>query len=383
MKYHSVWAVMTAVLLLFCACAMPSVHGDIEQREVDTVILETQYPIYAPDAEQISVTIRNYTDSPIEYGAEWSLEMKRGGGWVTLPFKENVGWIGLAYGLGVGASSSFRVNTSILARPLTEGRYRIIKEIGGVAYAGEFSVGDSTITAEAPHGYLPLGALPADYSAADAEADGVIFADGAAAVDRFFAQLGVGHDVQLRLGQDAGGLVLTDILVEEINGARRIRYSVDYTRAGGGRSETYYSYFVVDNAQIALSNFVDGDEKQVVLSLPTVTETAIVTVYRMQESAKEWSVNTAGFWSPDGMKLIMLRADSAEFGLSVCYPDGGSMGITLALDAKYGITAIKEVLWGADSETVMLAGNGDGGMILVPYCISDGRFDDPYFVPND
>ena len=51
--------------------------------------------------------------------------------------------------------------------------------------------------------------------------------------------------------------------------------------------------------------------------------------------------------------------------------------------AKYGITAIKDVLWRADSETVMLAGDGDDCMILVPYHISDGRFDDAYSVPND
>ena len=40
------------------------------------------------------------------------------------------------------------------------------------------------------------------------------------------------------------------------------------------------------------------------------------------------------------------------------------MGTTLTLDAKYGITAIKDVLWRADSETVMLAGDGDDCMIL-------------------
>ena len=380
---RKIFCILSAAAFLLCGCGVPSPHGDIEMREADSVILETQYPVYAPDVEQIGVTIRNDTDERIEYGAEWSLEMKRGGVWVTLPFKENVGWIGIAYLLEAGGSSAFTINTGILKKPLAEGCYRVVKSIGGVAYAGEFSIGDSSITAAATHGYLPIGGLPADYSVVDAEADGVIFDDGAAAIDRFFAHLGVGHDTQLRLGRDEGGLVLTDILAEHVNGSLRIKYSVDLTRAGGGKSETYYSHFVVNNAQIALSNFVDGDEKQVVLPLPAVTELAIVTVYRMQESAKEWSVNRAGFWSPDGMKLITLRENSTEFGLSVCYPDGGSMGTTLTLDAKYGITAIKDVLWRADSETVMLAGDGDDCMILVPYHISDGRFDDSYSVPND
>ncbi len=357
MKYYSVFAVMTAVLLLFCACAVPSPYGDLEQREVDAVILETQYPVYAPDVEKIGVTICNYTGKPIEYGAEWSLERQGAAGWVTLPFRENVGWISLAYGLGVGASSSFTVNTGILDKPLTEGRYRIIKEIGGAAYAAEFWIGDAEITAASPHGYAPLDMLPADYTAAQAEADGVIFVDGAAAIDRFFAHLGVGLDAQLRLGQDDGGLILTDILAEQVNGSLRIKYTVDATRSGGELRETYYSYFVTDGVQIALSNWVDWGEKQTVLPLPVVTETVIDTLNRQHEAATQWTVNVARFWSPDGMKMISLRADSAEFGLSVRYPDGGSMGTTLLLDEKYGMKAIREAVWHQDNTFVLLVGS--------------------------
>lgn len=345
-----------ALLVLLCACSVPSPYSDLEKTTV-SVVLETQYPVYAPDVEEIGVTIRNHSGEMIEYGADWSMEVKRGGGWMTLPFKDNVGWIALAYGLADGASSSFTVNTGILEKPLTAGDYRIVKEIGGEAYAVEFAVGESPITAASPHGYAELAALPADYTAAQAEADGVLFTDGGAAIDRFFAHFGVGLDCQLRLGRDDGGLVLTDILAEMVGGMRRIKYTVDATRAGGAITETYYSYLVTDGVQIALSNQLEWGEKQQLLPLPTVTETAIDTVNRKREGALISSLTTANYWSIDGMRAISLRQDSLEFGLSVWYPDGGSSGAMVTLDDRYAMTAIREVVWRPDHERVMFIGD--------------------------
>ena len=147
-----------------------SLSGEVDESDV---ILRTQYPVYDPSCEYVQVIIDNYTDEQVRYGEHWKIDQKLDGEWQPVEFK-NYGFNDIGLGADAHSGNAYSCRLSMLASELEEGEYRILKEIDGEVYAAEFRVGDSPVTAESPHGFVPLDKLPDDYTLGDAANDGAV-----------------------------------------------------------------------------------------------------------------------------------------------------------------------------------------------------------------
>ncbi|MBQ4574866.1 MAG: hypothetical protein IJA85_06660 [Clostridia bacterium] len=355
---------MAVVLLTSCRVLERSEYGEIAAGDVT---METQFAVYGRDTEVIQVILRNNSGEVLEFGSAWSMEVLKGDAWMKLPFIANLGWNDLLYSVADGGSFSFKVHTASLADRLTDGRYRVVKKLGDSICAAEFEVGESKVSADSPYGFEALEALTADYSLVDAAEDGVITADGAESavrMEQFFSMLKTRVNGQLRFGTEVDGKsVLTDLITEYELGEWRILYRVDKTRIGGDIDEAYYSSFVTDGKRIGLANRAEWNESEEMVILDWgASEAVIDSVKRMNEEMAMWSVRTAGFWSPDGMRLIMLNDKPLEFGSSKLYPEGGSSGSMQGLNDVPGMVAIRDVVWTSETEVMFVCECDTEGM---------------------
>jgi hypothetical protein len=147
------------------------------EKDFDTsgdVVMKTEYDVYGSDAPMVSFTIANNTGADLMYGEEFRIEVSRSGRWYEVPFPENLHW-----NLGADTLMAYETKAhvfmfSMLNYKITDGRYRLVKEIGEKLYAAAFRVGKSPITAETPFGFKPLDGLPKAYSPEEAAANGDI-----------------------------------------------------------------------------------------------------------------------------------------------------------------------------------------------------------------
>jgi len=265
MKKYTLALTFILLLFLLCSCSKPepSPHGEIPTDE--QVKITTQYPVYAKDVKTISFMVENHSDDELFYGVDWQLEKHTSHGWVTVPFIENAAFYLTGIQLAPGRMKSEILYLHMFDYSLTDGTYRILKEINDQYYAGEFSVGESPITDESPHGFVPLEKLPKKYSAEDALADGVVIRhpdgtmENADRIQPFFDQLAIGYDSQLRLGSftDEGELVLTDLITEgydSFHKQTKICFRRDNSRANGSEiDQKYFEALITDGETIALS----------------------------------------------------------------------------------------------------------------------------------
>lgn len=134
---------LAATLMFACAPLLESKYGSIASD--GEVTLRTQYAVYAKDVDVIQVLMRNDSGDEIGFGAAWSMEKLDGGTWMTLPFKPDTAWNELLYLLSDGGTRTFTVHIASLDYKLTDGTYRIVKEIDGVPVAAEFTVGGKVL----------------------------------------------------------------------------------------------------------------------------------------------------------------------------------------------------------------------------------------------
>jgi len=350
-----------AVLLTACTALTPSLYGEMPSG--GTVTMDTQFAVYARDTEIIQLALHNGSDTQLEFGSKWHMEVRRGGQWMTIPFRENTAFHDLLYMLVPGGTHVFTVHTNSLDYTLTDGTYRIVKEMAGnfdTVYAAEFTVGESKVGADSPYGYLPLEKLPAEYD--DASEDGVIFVNSlgqsdSTVVDAFFSHYEIGMNAQLRLGiyDDNHKLILEDLILEKKAGARQIRFRRDETRAGGAITETIFSFLVTDGEEIYLSDTPHFDKDSAVL-IPLLENFDWVGHRELKERLNAMNEGAApAFWSPDGMKLITLphTDDPLEFAITELYENGGSAGALETISSVPGMKSLRSVVWTPDGKTAM------------------------------
>lgn len=382
---------LTAVLLTLSACSSlsPSPFGEIPVS--GTVLMDTQFPVYAEDIGTIQLALHNGTESTLEFGSRWSMEVYKNGQWMHIPFRENTAFNDLLYMLSPGGTHIFTVHTASLDYTISAGTYRIIKQMGGdfgAAYSAEFTVGESRVGADSPYGYVPLESLPADYTTA--YEDGVIFVNSlgqkdSTAVDAFFSHYKMGMNTQLRLANHAenGALIFEDLIAERKLGVWRIRYRRDETRAGGTIAEAIYSYLVTDGEEIYLSNRAEYDKDSPAQAIVELLknfdwighDSVKAQLSGQNERPAEYDPPRPAYWSPDGMKLITLSGDPLEFGVSQLSEGGGERGHMTGITGVPGMTAIRSVVWTADSETALLVCGTDKKTLTgyVFYSISEDQ----------
>lgn len=290
MKYILSIAFLLSVMLL-CSCEERLEESWVEGKDIivtqslsgmtdaSNIVLSTQYPVYGNDCEYIVVIVENSTDENVMLGLYCMLEKKVGDEWMFVRHASG-GTDDVGFYCEPDNSFSTICYLSSLDYDLEDGEYRIVKQVDGFWYAAEFTVGDSEITSETPHGFAPLEKLPADYTLDDAASDGCVCVTAGGDVingeklDEFFEY--AEQDFwrgQLRIAYTTieGDLILTDVIREERD---RIDIVRDTTRDAydiGKIQTSYYRYFRLDGSSVYLTNFYElsGDpEPFYLISLP-------------------------------------------------------------------------------------------------------------------
>lgn len=372
------------VLYISCGCTRSRAEDDYfltRERETDVittqslsgeadesdVILRTQYPVYDPSCEYVQVIIDNYTDEQVRYGEHWKIDQKLDGEWQPVEFK-NYGFNDIGLGADAHSGNAYSCRLSMLASELEEGEYRILKEIDGEVYAAEFRIGDSPVTAESPHGFVPLEQLPADYTSVDAAADGavVVSQDGSitngdkltdffryAELYYWLGQLRVAHE------QTDGSLILIDVIRSR---PERIDIITDTTRgADGDITSRYFRFFHGKDGQIYAANFVDFEydlEPFLIIDCPNETETLeLLSDYNTGIFARDYAIYS---WSPDGNIRAAYRP-KADYPIILSFNTGDDGGSCKVMGGEVDGSELVDIRW-RDANTciaiVELSGGG-------------------------
>ncbi len=84
---------------------------------------------YYTDSAEVKATLKNGTKSTYTFGEASYLQVKSGGTWKTVPFKDGVAWIEIAYILNPGESKEVALSLDLFAAPLLPGNYRLVKDV--------------------------------------------------------------------------------------------------------------------------------------------------------------------------------------------------------------------------------------------------------------
>lgn len=338
----------------------------LDQTETSAeIVVRTQYPVYGDDCVEISLYIENFSSENVEYGAEWILEKRSGDEWRKMKFIDDLAWVQPLYTLAPGGVDIANCSLEIFKYKLTDGEYRIVKELNGVWRAAEFTIGASPITAEAPHGFTPLEKLPADYSAEQAARDGVVVFTGddvlnAEKITEFFRYANLrSFRGQLRIARftTEGDMILTDVVRKT---ADRIDCYSDTTRDAFGTRTidvAYYSYFTTDGNELYVSNYSSHKPYSDRELFPLEKTSPEVLQFVEEYYANPYGGYSAvAAYSPNGESKAE-SAGGAEFFLQT-----SGWGTTQAIRAENQENGmnIVDLVWQSDDVCVIIAEKTDG-----------------------
>ena len=364
------WIWMLALLLL-AGCGGQETGTGAPQAEQEqstgafSLGLATEWEAYDPSVETIWCILSYEGEGePLEFGAEYQLEVLKDGAWEQVPW-ENEAWEDILYTLPAGQSWAFPCVLSLFDYDFTEGTYRVVKEMealpGGAELLpceAEFTLETgAAISAETPYGFGPMEDLPEDWDTAEAAAIGaVVFTEAgvenADAAETFLGKVSLGIPCQLRSLQSyyESWPMLIDVIYE--NGGFFWRM-----RTGGEITEKRFSYIVTDGTDVYLSNGADWDsteryDSDKAFLLPSGSGGDLVP--RAQELMAD---QTAGnitryrLWSPSGEWCVRRSEGDDPLDLSLVYSKpgygSGSQGLDLG-ELRAGITGIRNMVWQAD-----------------------------------
>lgn len=357
-----IWICLLALLVL-AGCGEQETDAGEPPAEQETssgsfsLELDTEWDVYDPSAEEIWCILSYEGEGdPLEFGAEYRLEVQTDSGWEQVPFVEGTGWDSVLYTLHVGESWAFPCVLSLFDYSFTDGTYRVVKEIGDQTLTAEFTLTDgAAISAETPYGFGPMEDLPEDWDTAEAAASGaVVFTEAGVensdAAATFLEKVSLGIPCQLRTLQNyyESWPMLIDVIYE--NDSFRWRM-----RTGGELTEKRFSYIVTDGTDVYLSNGADWDsteryDSDKAFLLPSGSGGDLVP--RAQELMAD---QTAGstvrhrIWSADGVWDASLTETPTEFGVGWQRPGEGSSGSLYDLGDWYDeAPAITDIAWQAD-----------------------------------
>ena len=338
--------------------------------DASNVVLSTQYPVYGNDCDYIVVIVENNTDEKVMLGLYCMMEKKVGDEWMFVRHASG-GTDDIGFYCEPDNSFSTICYLSSLDYDLDDGEYRIVKQVDGFWYAAEFTVGDSEITAETPHGFAPLEKLPADYTLDEAAADGCVCVTvhgdviNGEKLDEFFAYAEqIYWRGQLRIVHTTieGDLILTDVIRQERD---RIDIVRDTTRDAydiGAISTSYYSFFHNTGENIYVSSYfdlADDPDPFYLISCPDKSAApGLVGSYYDAFYDGQFSIQS---WSPDGRIYAYCRSDNSERPAEFNVTSTGSSRGYLLGDSLPEHTRIIELKW-QDANTIMaMAELPDGG----------------------
>lgn len=373
-----IWICLLALLLL-AGCGEQETDAGEPPAEQETssgsfsLELDTEWDVYDPSAEEIWCILSYEGEGdPLEFGAEYRLEVQTDSGWEQVPFVEGTGWDSVLYTLHVGESWAFPCVLSLFDYSFTDGTYRVVKEIGDQTLTAEFTLTEgAAISAETPYGFGPMEDLPEDWDTAEAAASGaVVFTEAgmenADAAETFLQKVSLGIPSQLRTLQNyyESWPMLIDVIYE--NDSFRWRM-----RTGGELTEKRFSYIVTDGTDVYLSNGADWDsteryDSDKAFLLPSGSGSALVP--KAQEMMAERTAgNTTRYriWSADGVWDASLTETPTEFGVGWQRPGEGSGGSLYDLGDWYDEElSIAGIIWEDDGTLSLTCETAAGGAIV-------------------
>ena len=382
-------AFLCALLLAGCGreAAEPAGESQTDQ-ELQTgsfsLGLATERQEYDPSVEEVWCVLSYEGEGdPLEFGAEYRLEVLKDGTWEKIPFAENVGWDDVLYTLPAGESWAFPCVLSQFDCEFTDGTYRVVKELGALPGQAELLPCEAeftlrtgaAISAERPHGFAPLEDLPedADLLAADTDlGDAVLFTDmgeeNLSAAETFLEKVSLGIPCQLRSVQSyyESWPMVIDVIYEAApygDGSFLWRMRTD-----GEITEQRFSYIVTDGTDVYLSNGADwastkGYDSNKAFLLPSGSG-EFLTPAAEQMTKDRLAASTARYqvWSQDGAWCAQLTEIPTEFGVDWRKPGEGYDGRLYNLQDWDGLeTAITGLEWLEDNTLYLICETADGG----------------------
>lgn len=339
--------------------------------------METEWMEYDPSVDSIWCILSYEGEGePLEFGAEYRLEVQTDSGWEKVPWK-NEAWEDILYTLPAGESWAFPCVLSLFDYDFTEGTYRVVKDLEvlpGEAEPlpcwAEFTLRKgAAVSAEAPYGFGPMEEVPEYGDPAElAASDAVVFTEAgtenADAAETFLDKVSLGIPCQLRTLQSyyESWPMLIDVIYE--NGSFLWRM-----RTGGEITEKRFSYIVTDGADVYLSNGADWTATEAYDSdraflVPSGSGSGLLSVAQ-ELMGGQTTGNTAWYrvWTQDGGKSAFLTQTPTEFGV-----EGSDSGSLYDLGDWYdSAPSITGLAWQADGTLRLTCETAEGGTVCYDF----------------
>ena len=339
--------------------------------------METEWMEYDPSVDSIWCILSYEGEGePLEFGAEYRLEVQTDSGWEKVPWK-NEAWEDILYTLPAGESWAFPCVLSLFDYDFTEGTYRVVKDLEvlpGEAEPlpcwAEFTLRKgAAVSAEAPYGFGPMEEVPEYGDPAELAASGaVVFTEAgtenADAAETFLDKVSLGIPCQLRTLQSyyESWPMLIDVVYE--NGSFLWRM-----RTGGEITEKRFSYIVTDGADVYLSNGADWTATEAYDSdraflVPSGSGSGLLSVAQ-ELMGGQTTGNTAWYrvWTQDGGKSAFLTRTPTEFGV-----EGSDSGSLYDLGDWYdSAPSITGLAWQADGTLRLTCETAEGGTVCYDF----------------
>ena len=339
--------------------------------------METEWMEYDPSVDSIWCILSYEGEGePLEFGAEYRLEVQTDSGWEKVPWK-NEAWEDILYTLPAGESWAFPCVLSLFDYDFTEGTYRVVKDLEvlpGEAEPlpcwAEFTLRKgAAVSAEAPYGFGPMEEVPEYGDPAELAASGaVVFTEAgtenADAAETFLDKVSLGIPCQLRTLQSyyESWPMLIDVIYE--NGSFLWRM-----RTGGELTEKRFSYIVTDGADVYLSNGADWTATEAYDSdraflVPSGSGSGLLSVAQ-ELMGGQTTGNTAWYrvWTQDGGKSAFLTRTPTEFGV-----EGSDSGSLYDLGDWYdSAPSITGLAWQADGTLRLTCETAEGGTVCYDF----------------
>lgn len=381
MEMKRLWICLLALLVLVGCGGNPTDVGETlvvpQSAGSYRLNMETEWMEYDPSVDSIWCILSYEGEGePLEFGAEYRLEVQTDSGWEKVPWK-NEAWEDILYTLPAGEFWAFPCVLSLFDYDFTEGTYRVVKDLEvlpGEAEPlpcwAEFTLRKgAAVSAEAPYGFGPMEEVPEYGDPAELAASGaVVFTEAgtenADAAETFLDKVSLGIPCQLRTLQSyyESWPMLIDVIYE--NGSFLWRM-----RTGGEITEKRFSYIVTDGADVYLSNGADWTATEAYDSdraflVPSGSGSGLLSVAQ-ELMGGQTTGNTAWYrvWTQDGGKSAFLTRTPTEFGV-----EGSDSGSLYDLGDWYdSAPSITGLAWQADGTLRLTCETAEGGTVCYDF----------------
>lgn len=381
-----IWSCLMALLLLAgCGGEAQESAGETPAEEAPaagsySLGMTTEWAEYDPSVDTIWCVLSYEGEGdPLEFGAEYRLEVQTDSGWEQVPLAENAAWNLVQYTLETNRQWAFACSLSMFDYDFTDGTYRVVKDLEVLPGEGdplpcwaEFTLREgATVSSETPYGFGPMEDLPEDWDTAEAAASGaVVFTEAgmenADAAETFLQKVSLGIPSQLRTLQNyyESWPMLIDVIYE--NDSFRWRM-----RTGGELTEKRFSYIVTDGTDVYLSNGADWDsteryDSDKAFLLPSGSGGDLVpAAQELMADQTAGSTIRYRIWSADGVWDASLTETPTEFGVGWQRPGEGSGGSLYDLGDWYDEElSIAGIIWEDDGTLSLTCETAAGGAIV-------------------